>query len=188
MDAIINPLFLEVNPIYFFVGFIVLAVAFMIFVDYHQPKETAKKIKKELVDFFKEREKTIKISDSHNKIFDFSFSLNETSYVFKIITVPASSEIVVQNKTSWQLNYGGGKRPGKTFPFKKPLPDINPFVLFEPRTKNVKYKKILIVYPNAHNLLKWVNESEMVIMDAKTHAYGIKVIRYPDLLEHFDLL
>jgi hypothetical protein len=176
------------NPIYFALFLFVLLVILFYYVEHVLPKRNLKRVKVKVNEFLKAEYIHAKVIDPHKKSYDFLFQIDETKYFIRVLSLPMSGELVCFNKTSWQIHYGGGKRPGKTFTKKKPIPELNSFILFDPKIESGKYKKILIVYPDAHNLLQWVNESEMIILEPKTNVHGIKVVTFQKFFESFKIL
>ena len=165
-----------------------MAVMILFFVfDVYLPKKNIKIVKTHMNSYLKENYINMKVIDGHNKTYDFMFNIDDVSYYIRVLTLPSSAELVVNNKTAWQINYGGAKRMGKSFTKKRPIPELNTFILFDPKGDK-KVKKIVVVYPDAHNLLQWVNESEMVIIEPKTNVHGVKVVTYKNLFDKFKIL
>lgn len=176
------------NPIYFAIFLFVVLVVLFYYVEHILPKRNLKIVKAKVNEFLKQEYIHAKVIDSQKKSYDFYFQIDEVRYFIKVLTLPIAGELVSYNKTSWQIHYGGGKRPGKTFTKKRPIPELSSFVLFDPKYDSGKIKKVLIVYPDAHNLLQWVNESEMVILEPKINVHGIKVVRFNKFFESFKVL
>lgn len=111
------------------------------------------------------------------KEYDFSFMYDKKNYVFKILKCPSNAEIVINNKTTWQLNLG--MRTGKAPKNKMLVKSIQPFMEFEKENTI----KICLIYKDCYSIKRWVNESEMVFVNTNEPCLGIQFLKYDEFEE-----
>lgn len=138
-------------------------------------KNKIKKIKnnsfKEILSIFKDY-KYEKVKDD---IFKFININNNKIFYLKLIYNFSNKEIVLNNRVMWEI--------------KNPLNNENNKYIF---LKNIEFfmnlegKKIAIIIPNSCQILKYVNENEVVFVRYNTNCYDTRVMILNDLIKYQD--
>ncbi|MCK9470381.1 MAG: hypothetical protein WC006_04860 [Bacilli bacterium] len=127
-----------------------------------------------------------KIKNETNKKYDFVLEgTSETKYskiLIKIAIVPRISTITINSKNTWNLHYGGSGKPGKGYPYNRYLNELIPHLNME---VNQEELKLVLIYKGTMKIQKYINESELEIVNYKNKVYDYKVISYEDLNSHF---
>ena len=117
----------------------------------------------------------VQIDKEGTKEYDFSFKYNNTNYVFKVLKCPNNGEIVINNKTRWQINLD--MRVGKAPRNKVEVKDLDGFMNYDVEN-TVRY---CLVYKDCYSIKQWVNECEMkFIKTNKDLVYGIKFLKFDE--------
>lgn len=117
----------------------------------------------------------VSINREETKNYDFSFEYNNIKYIFKVVKCPNNGEIVVNNKTIWQINLD--MRLGKAPKNKIMVKDLDGFMNYEEE----KTKRYCLVYKDCYSIKQWVNECEMRFINSnKEVVYGIKFVKFND--------
>lgn len=98
------------------------------------------------------------LSKSSHKAYDYDFKLNEINYLVKFIFVGNIKELSFNSLRHWQIKD------------KKKNPMINPkgFELLEGN-------KVIIVYPAPKQILKYINENEVVFVRSNEKCFDYYV-------------
>lgn len=107
-----------------------------------------------------------------NECYNYELKTPKAIYYIKIIDNSTNEEICINNSTKWQLRRSFNDSSLRF------VPNVDAFM-----RKELKGKKIFIIYPNARSLLKYINECEMIIVRSDTDVYGTNVITYAELKE-----
>ncbi len=132
-----------------------------------------KQLIEKLTNYLTEKSIPFEISEENNSAYDALIKIKDSSFLIKTLAVPQNAEIVINNRTTWELRYGAGNNPGKAQPYKQYIPAIIPFMNYE---SDIDHRKVLIVSPKPKKVVKWINECEMIFVDPKTNVYGINII------------
>jgi hypothetical protein len=117
----------------------------------------------------------VSINREETKNYDFSFEYNNIKYVFKVVKCPNNGEIVVNNKTIWQINLD--MRLGKAPKNKIMVKDLDGFMNYNEENT----KRYCLVYKDCYSIKQWVNECEMRFINSnKEVVYGIKFVKFND--------
>ena len=138
-----------------------------------------RKIKKE--EFEKFLEKPVIKSD--NKIYDFRYEDDKKVYLFKCVRISPSHEVIITNKYYWIDNdnikeYKRSKKPNLINGVKE-LKDY----IYETEKKVIK---VGVIYPFCHNIIMYINESDVVKVDPKRNCYGNRMVMIDDVKEVID--
>jgi hypothetical protein len=99
-------------------------------------------------------------------------------YSFKMVFMPSGSELIITNETYWCINtnLSGWKRSTK--------PDlvdgVTTFLAKKPSMQK-PMKRIAVLTPSAHNITRYLNESDVEIVKPGDIAYGVYFLRVQDL-------
>ena len=114
---------------------------------------------------------------------DFILEKKDLTILVKLIFVPGNSTITVNSKDTWCLRYGGSNK--YQYPKMRYLDHLKPFLNYQ----NDFERKVVIVYPGTNKIQRYLNESEIAILEYKDLVYDYKIITFEDLEKHFqDLL
>jgi len=114
---------------------------------------------------------------------DYDFVLeNGKKLYIKILFVPRYAAITVNSKDTWSLTYGGfSKLPGRGYPHQRYLDELKSFL-----RKDLSGIKIVLIYPTIDKVQKYLNESEIAILNYKESAHGIRFITFNNWESNFD--
>lgn len=153
---------------YFLIIFFVLIVIAIFIYKSQIPKISVNNSINYFINNFKSKYHDIQISKLENdkSIVKVTFSNNKTYYI-KFVYIPNFSQIQINNKSTWELKYGAGNTPGKHQPHKRYLNEIVNFM-------NNDYfgTKIVAFTVNPKEIVKYINESEIIIVKPTTDVYG----------------
>lgn len=140
------------------------------------PKLTIKDIAKVLDD------NNIKftITNSNCKDYTFDLTVEDTTYTVLVLPIEKFAEVTINNFNTWEMHYGAGDRLGKAQPFKTKIAEIPAFMKLEAENKMV------LIQPDAKQIVYWKNENEIVFVEPNTKVYGINVLNISDLPKFFN--
>lgn len=161
-----------------FAFFVLLALVMILYVYHIYPKKALRKVVDEVTQIMGQNSVEYRLELIKNKVCDFQLETQDALIIFKVVTLSGGTEIQINNKTMWQLNQG--MTLGKAPQSQKMLSGIASFMNAE-FMADKPIQKMVIVYPNAHNILMYINECEMVFVNPNTNVHGVKVIRYKEL-------
>lgn len=126
----------------------------------------------------------VSILSVKNEDHDIYLETKNSILYIKIVDNFTNNEICINNSTKWEF------RSAELNPKIKYVPGIEGLMIREiPKDTNKKIiKKIYIVYPNAHSILKYINECEMIFVAHDTDVYGTNVITYRDIYDDNQIL
>ena len=136
------------------------------------PKQVIEDIEKTLKD--NNIDYTIELSE--NKNYSFILTVNNKKYIVLVLPIEKFAEVTINNVTTWEMHYGAGDKPGKAQPYKTRIPEIPSFMNTES-----EYDKIVLVQPDAKQIVYWKNENEIVFVEPNTKVYGVNVLNVSDL-------
>ena len=122
-----------------------------------------------------------------NTRYDFTIENDQFIMYCAICKVPANSSVTINNKNTWCLRYGGGKRQGRNYPNKRYLNELKPFLGFNPSKQGPKeVYRLVIFHPSTEVILRYMNESEIMEIKPDNVSYGFKAISYSNFFKQFD--
>ena len=117
---------------------------------------------------------------------DFILESNHIMLYIKVVSIPDNSAVTINSKDTWQLSWGGNKaNKGRLYPRKRYLDEVVPFIK-EVIKQEKPFKKIVILYPSTEKILRYLNESELEIIDSKKTPHGYKVVNFTDFESDFN--
>lgn len=131
------------------------------------------------------QEKGYNLIDFKNKSYDFILENENKKIYIKVVYVPSNSAITINSRNTWSLMYGANpSKPGKRYPNQRYLNELIPFLNFKPQDEN--NLKLIIVYKTTDKVQRYLNESEIKILNNNELVYDYQVITYVELESHFD--
>lgn len=104
-----------------------------------------------------------------NEPYDLYYETFRVHIYIKLLSNYSKDPLYINNKYQWVIK--GNK--------KNKIIDINSFIDFKPEiTDKKEVIKLVIVYPNASALLKYINEVELDIIYPNKDLYGVYVLTY----------
>lgn len=161
--------------------FIVLVVLLFIFIMVVLPQIKYNKAKKQLGQYpnFKEYKK---------EYYDFTIETDEIKLFIRMIDIPKNSMITINSKTTWCLSYGGSSSdPGRAYPNKKYLDELKSFLKNEYPSEKQTHKVILL-NTGTEKINRYLNESELDVVNYCEKVYDYKIISIDKLNEHITQL
>jgi hypothetical protein len=138
---------------------IVLLLAFAVFLLIQVSIMNKRKAVKQ--DVLKTLKKFGEVIEVEDKVF---FNYKENTYQILLFNVPIGSELTINSKTIWELRQGGSS---KLFNQAKFLCGDHP--------------KIVITYPSAATMKRYINENEMVFVEANKPFHNFNLVRSYEL-------
>ena len=139
------------------------------------PKFSIKDISKVLDD----NQIKFQITDSNRKDYTFDLTVNDVTYTTLVLPIEKFAEVTINNFNTWEMHYGAGEKVGKAQPFKTKIAEIPSFMNVE------KENKLVIIVPNAKQIVYWKNENEIVDVLPNNKVYDVNVVNISDLPKLF---
>lgn len=117
-----------------------------------------------------------------NRAYDIKLSTKSFVYYIKIIKNFSNDEICVNSKYKWQLRSSAFDNTLRL------VSDIENLMNLEiqPDPRRL-IRKIYLIYPSCSNLLKYINECEMIFIYPDTDVYGTNIITYKEIKDSPDV-
>ncbi len=120
---------------------------------------------------------TIKLSNDNSYTLD--LTINNTTYTTLVLPIEKFAEVTINNFNTWEMHYGAGNKPGKAQPFKTRIAEIPNFMNLS------SDNKLVIIQPNAKQIVYWKNENEIVDVLPNNKVYNVNVVNISDLPKLF---
>ncbi len=164
------------SPTIIILGVVIIVALVAIFSSLKpSPKRVIEDIEKILKD--NNIDYTITLSDDKNYTFD--LTINNVTYTTLVLPIEKFAEVTINNFNTWEMHYGAGDKPGKAQPFKTKIVEIPGFMNVE------KENKLVIIQPNAKQIVYWKNENEIVDVLPTNKVYNVNVVNVSDLPKLF---
>jgi hypothetical protein len=92
------------------------------------------------------------------------FNYKENTYQILFFNVPIGSELTINSKTIWELRQGGSSK-----------------LFNQSKFLGGDYQKIVITYPSAATMKRYINENEMVFVEAHKPFHNMFLVRSYEL-------
>ena len=135
-----------------------------------------------IVKIFNEILPNIILKKPDQKYYDYFFEDSEKMFLIKVLPFDIHHELIITNKYYWCMNADlkGWKR--STVP--DLFPGVKEFVDFVPLTK-LKVVKIALIMPDCHNIIRYLNESDVAKVYPSDLVYGVYFIKSGELQTFF---
>lgn len=159
----------------------VLALVYIVFVimTKRQVIKTLHKIKANL-QFIDENAK-IDLFDYDNS-FQIMFETEKELYLIKVLNINVKQELIITNSHKWGINKNIKNFKRSTAPFFVPL--VPEFLNYESPSKKL-VKKVALINPNCHNIVKYLNESDAITVNHEKPIDGVYFVKYNNLRDFF---
>lgn len=163
-------------PVLVFVAFIIFVIIANIFTKKQYYKNLSRimdKLSKIYPDY------TIDFSEN-NQLYQIELLNEKTKIIVKVIESKENFEFIITNADNWVINRSPQHWNRKTKP--DFIPKTKAFI--EYAENDINLIKIVVIYPTCKHVLRYLNESDTVIMKDTDLFRGIYFIRF-DKLEEF---
>ena len=138
------------------------------------------KNKYELIDVNKNAKK--------KKEYDYILKFDDLHIYIKYYFVPSNSQICINAKETWVLNYGGSKsNHGRVYPNKAFLDDLKHYLKNDIEGDS-KALKVILLYRSVEGIVMYLNESELAVVDIKNTPYNYKIMQFDHFEEELDYI
>ena len=124
-----------------------------------------------------------------NKPYDVIIKKDQKVYYINLCNIPSNSSVTINSKNTWCLRYGG-KRVGRSYPNKRYMNELIPFLnLKDNNTNNNSYVKIILLYPSTEKVLKYISlrlrtkKEILTYLDKSDLSISCKI--YDDMIKYF---
>ena len=129
--------------------------------------------------FFKEEE----ISWHHGKdIYQIEINAKDNIYLIKIVLIGFQSELIITNPTYWCINNDPGEWRRSSKP--KLVPRTKAFLEYQTNSSK-PITKIALIYPGVNNISRYLNESDVELVNYRKAVNGILFVRLSELKDFF---
>ena len=122
-----------------------------------------------------------------NKPYDAIIKKDSKVFLINLCNIPSNSSVTINSKNTWCLRYGG-KRVGRSYPNKRYMNELIPFLNLKNVANINNFEKIILLYPSTEKVLKYINESDICEVKPLDLPYGYRVMNYKDFHKNFDML
>ncbi len=118
------------------------------------------------------------LKKSEHYYYNYDLNISNKRYLIKLISIPYDADVQINNKTTWEIKFGGGKSLGKAHPNSTYLGEnIDVFMNLQ---TDASTQKIIVVIPKPRKVIMYINECEIIFVNSTTNVYGTKVISCDD--------
>ena len=104
-------------------------------------------------------------------------------FLVKVVNANANQELIITNSNKWGIN-----KNIKNFR-RSSVPDFVPLVhefLNYKATSEKPIKKIALIHPDCHNIVKYLNESDAIVVNNEKPIDGVYFVKYKDMKSFFE--
>lgn len=114
-------------------------------------------------------------------IYDYRLVNNDLVILIKVLYVPRNSAITVNSRDTWCLRYGGTNK----YHYSRQcyLKSMIPFLQHKALSNE---RKVVLVYPDTNKIQRYLNESEIAIVNYGELVYDYKIITFSNFEKHFE--
>ena len=122
------------------------------------------------------------------KEYDYILKFDDLHIYIKYYFLPSNSQICINAKETWVLNYGGSKSNyGRVYPNKMFLDDLK-YYLKNDMEGDDKALKVVLLYKSVEGIVMYLNESELAVVDIRMTPYNYKIMQYDHFEEELDYI
>ena len=119
---------------------------------------------------------------SKKNCYDYVITNKDNKYYVKLSVIPANSCVTINYKDTFVLRYGGTKdQIGRSYPKERYMNELVAFL-----NSSYNGQKIVLFYPSTERVLKYLNESDIGIVNYTDTPYDMKVMNTDDFKNHFE--
>jgi len=166
--------------VYIVIGIMVIILIYKIIIE---PNIRYKNVY-EMLEKFEEGE--FLLTPVKSRTFEFKLENAEIILLIKVLPIPHNSAVTINSKYTWRLQWGGSSsKAGRPYPRSRYLNEMIPF-LKDVVKSDKKVLKVTLLYPKTEKVLRYLNESDLDIIEPKDTPHGYKVVSFNEFEEYFD--
>lgn len=165
------------SPTIFVLGTVIIVALVAVF---SSLKPSPKRVIEDIEKTLKDNKIDYIINLSNDKNYTLDLTINNVTYTTLVLPIEKFAEVTINNINTWEMHYGAGDKPGKAQPFKTKIMEIPGFMSLD------KENKLVIIQPNAKQIVYWKNENEIVDVLPTNKVYNINVLNVSDLPKLFN--
>ena len=137
---------------------------------------------KAIMEVFNETLPQVVLEKSNDRFYEYQFLNADKLYLIKVLPFDIHHELIITNKYYWCMNADlkGWKR--------STVPDlfsgVKEFVDYIPVT-TLKVVKIALIMPDCHNIIRYLNESDVAKVLPSDLVYGVYFVKAVELQSFF---
>ncbi len=114
---------------------------------------------------------------------DADYTLKKDSFCINVLVskIPKNSSVTINSKLTWCLRWGG-KRNGRSYPNQRYMNELIPFLKIKVEDNVLK---LIILFPKTEKVQKYLNESEIALVNKNELVYDYKIVSFLELDEFF---
>ena len=141
--------------------------------------------------------KIFKLLNSYNDKYTLIKSKKYYDYVLRrgnldiyvcILKIPRYSQICINSKDTWKLSYNTFKNDNsKAYSNSRYLDEIKYFLKNDIKTEK-QYLKLIFVYKGYNEIIRYLNETELDVIDINKSPYGYKITSFNTFDKDIDVI
>ena len=141
-------------------------------------KLNKKKRDESVINYFKQFLPETELIKSKEKFFQYQFEFNNSVYLIKVLPFDLQHELIITNQYFWCNNADlkGWKR--STIP--DLFPGVREYVNYKSDTDK-KVIKMALILPDCHNIIRYLNESDVAKVKPTDLVYGVYFVKAVEL-------
>lgn len=116
---------------------------------------------------------------NRNDIYHIHFKVNDLTFYLKLVFSTYDHEFIITNTNKWTVTDNPKQWTRKSKPLF--IEDSDSFINLRKDDKDVR--KIVLIYPTSKRVIRYLNESDTVIVNPKENHLGIHFVSYINLEE-----
>ncbi|MBO7079538.1 MAG: hypothetical protein J6W64_06990 [Bacilli bacterium] len=125
---------------------------------------------------------------AHKKAYQYVLRTDDLDIYVCVLKIPPHSQICINAKETWKLSYNTFKKDkGSGYSASRYLSEIEYFLKNDINT-NKNYLKLILVYKDTEEIVRYLNETELDVIDFSKTPYGYKITTYTNFSRDLDIL
>ena len=143
---------------------------------------------KDIYKLLKNNEKEYQLIKAKKKAYDYVLRFEDLDVYLCVLKIPKYSQICINSKDTWKLSYNTFKQDkGKAYPNSRYLDEIKYFLKNDIESKK-DYLKLVFVYKRFDEIVRYLNETELDVIDFNKSPYGYKITSYENFIKDLEIL
>lgn len=125
---------------------------------------------------------------ARKKAYQYVLRTDDLDIYVCVLKIPPHSQICINAKETWKLSYNTFKKDkGSGYSASRYLSEIEYFLKNDINT-NKNYLKLILVYKDTEEIVRYLNETELDVIDFSKTPYGYKITTYTNFSRDLDIL
>ena len=143
---------------------------------------------KDIYKLLKNNEKEYQLIKAKKKAYDYVLRFADIDIYLCVLKIPKYSQICINSKDTWKLSYNTFKQDkGKEYSNSRYLDEIKYFLKNDIESKK-NYLKLVFVYKRYDEIVRYLNETELDVIDFNKSPYGYKITSYDNFIKDLEIL